>query len=102
MGVAGDRRLGADKGGDGCKVTVCAAPARIPSGLEEEEGEGKGKEGRGGGQQEGRSVCHSVTVEGNGAAVGGVLELPDRPQVTGRGGVDALVAVFHALWEVNT
>eukprot|EP00904_Undaria_pinnatifida_P004430 jgi/Undpi1/13989/HiC_scaffold_9.g03640.m1 len=83
VGVAGDRRLGADKGGDGCKVTVCAAPARIPSGLEEEEGEGKGKEGRGGGQQEGRSVCHSVTVEGNGAAVGGVLELPDRPQ-TGR------------------
>lgn len=73
------RKLDTDD--DGCEVTVCAAAARILL----------GREGRGGGDDEppqggdgdGRqSVCRSVVVKRKGAAVSGVLELPDRPQVT--------------------
>lgn len=75
----GDRRLGDD---GSCKVTVCAAAARVPleadgvEGEEEEDDDVVMEDG-----EEGRAVCQSVTVGNDGSAVAGVLELPDRPQV---------------------
>lgn len=76
-GADQERKL--DVGDDGCEVTVCAAAARIPSGYE---GEGGVDDEPPPGEDELQSVCRSVVVKGMGAAVGGVLELPDRPQVT--------------------
>eukprot|EP00903_Cladosiphon_okamuranus_P013676 g12737.t1 len=77
-GAGQERRL--DVGDDGCEVTVCAAAARIPLGYE---GEGAVEVDPPAGEDEPQSVCRSVVVKGTGAAVGGVLELPNRPQ-TGR------------------
>lgn len=70
---------GLESTGDGCEVTVCAAAAVIPLRRTSEEGE----EGGRGDERDEPSVCLTVTVKaGRGAAaVGGVLELPDRPQV---------------------
>lgn len=67
---------GLESTGDGCEVTVCAAAAVIPL-------ERTSEEGRRGDERDEPSVCLTVTVKAGrgGAAVGGVLELPDRPQV---------------------
>lgn len=72
-----ERRLNLDD--DGCQVTVCAAVGRILLGYE---AEGGGDDEPPTGEDGVQSVCRSVVVKRQGAAVSGVLELPDRPQVT--------------------
>lgn len=76
------RRL--DNNDDGCEVTVCAAAARIVLGIgEQDDDDGDAEvpqEDSSGGEQQ--RVCRSVVVGGQGGAVSGTLDLPDRPQVT--------------------
>ncbi|CAN0562507.1 unnamed protein product, partial [Ectocarpus sp. 12 AP-2014] len=82
QGREDERRLEHDDGG--CEVTVCAAAAKIVLGIGEQDDDGDAKEPQEdssvGGQQR---VCRSVVVGGQGSAVRGTLNLPDRPQ-TGR------------------
>ncbi|CAM9700464.1 unnamed protein product, partial [Ectocarpus sp. 12 AP-2014] len=76
-----ERRLEHDDGG--CEVTVCAAAAKIVLGIGEQDDDGNAEVPQEDSSVEGQQrVCRSVVVGGQGAAVSGTLDLPDRPQVT--------------------
>lgn len=72
-------RHGNDEDGDVCEVILCAAAGVISLGDPHEPRAapelGEWQSG------DGTSVCKSATVERNGTAISGILELPQRPQV---------------------